>query len=118
MAVVKSSVAGCLATHARTRGEGLSRIISESTFVSRTIIRQIPEPDAQRLVGATQVQDRQTLQIVYEWSPPGFSLPVRKRLELIAKSPWPPPPSNVHDGQHAPSIGSSFSRRLVDSFMS
>src|SRR5258707_7461102 len=92
-----ASVLTLLATHATTPGEGLGLISSDSTFVSRMIIRQIPAPGAWRRVAATQIRVRQTLQIVGEWSPLGFPLPVRKRLELSAKSPWPPPPSNVRD---------------------
>src|ERR1035437_1711836 len=115
MDVVKSSVAGCFATHATTREEGLGLMSSESTFVSRMIIRQIPGPGAQRRVAATQFRARQTLQIAGEWSPPGSPLPVRKRLERSAKSPSPLPPSNVRDGQHGLSGGSLFSRPVVES---
>ncbi len=101
-------------TASTTPGEGLGLISSDSTFVSRMIIRQIPAPGAWRRVAATQIRVRQTLQIVGEWSPLGFPLPARKRLELSAKSPWPPPPSNVRDGQHAPSTGFWFSRQVVE----
>src|ERR1019366_5582930 len=118
MDVVKSSAAGCLATHATTPGEGLDLMSSDSTFVSRMIIRQIPGPGASCRVAATQIRARQTLQIAGEWSPPGSPLPVRKRLELSARSLWPPPPSNVRDGQHGPSTGFWFSRQVVESLMS
>ena len=42
--VVKSSVAGCFATHVTTRADGLGLMSSESTSVSRMIIRQILGP--------------------------------------------------------------------------
>ena len=65
--------------------------------------REIPGPGASHRVAATQVQARQTLQIVVEWYPPGSPLQLARRLEPSAKSPWPPPPSNVRDEQHGPS---------------
>ena len=86
----------------------------EITFVSRMIIGQTLGLGAWRRVVAPQVRARQTLQIVDGWPPPGSPWPARGRLELNAKSPWPPPPSNVRDGQLGPSTGPWFSRQVVE----
>src|SRR5580698_3047395 len=117
MDVVKSSAAGCLATQATTRGEGVGLISSESTLVSRTITDQIPGPDGQHHDSAAQVPAHQTPQIGGGPSPPGFPLLVRKRLERNAKSPWLLPPWNGRDAQRGPLTVSSFSRRVVESLV-
>src|ERR1700758_2172980 len=116
--VVQSSAAGCFATYATNRAEGLGRMSSESTFVSRMIIRQIPVLDAQHRVRATPTRARQKRQTAGEWPLPDSPSLVGQNSELSAKSPGLPPPSNVHDEQRGPVAASWFSRQAVGSLMS
>src|SRR5260370_28074595 len=99
MDVVKSSVVGCLATHAATAGEGLGLMSSERTFASRMIIRQIPGLGACRHVVVAQIRAPQTLRTAGVWPLPDSALPATEGLERSAKSPSPPLPSTVRGGQ-------------------
>jgi hypothetical protein len=88
---------------------------SESTLVSRMIIRQISVlPESNRAV-AMSTQAPQIQQIVFEWPRKGSLSRLEKRAELIARSPLLPPPSTVHDGPHALLTGSWFFHQVAES---
>jgi len=112
---VNSSVDGFFATQSETWTAGVGLMSSESTFVSRMIIRQISVlPESQRAL-AESTQAPQMQQIVFEWRRKGSLSRLEKRAELTARSPLLPPPSTFRDGRHELLTASSFSHQVAES---
>ena len=108
--------AACPATHSTTRELGMGRMSSETTLVSRMIIRRqlsrIGAVGAGVFAGESQGQPRQGKRIWPESSSPGFPGPAADGRGPFSKYPWPPLPSNDHS--QPPEYAAAASALLLD----